>query len=267
MGEPAAVNIPERKIALSLMAHPDDAEFLCAGTLALLRQRGWDIHIATMAPGDKGSATHTREEISEIRRAEAARSAALLDGQYHCLECEDIYILYDRETINRATALLRRVKPSLVFTASPSDYMVDHDMTGKVAQTACFCCGVKNMEVEEQAFEPVPWLYYADPVECKDRFGQPVAPGMWVDIAEAMETKEAMLRCHASQREWLMAHHGIDEYILMMKESSAKRGQGIGAAFAEGFRQHLGHAYPQENLLKKVLADSVTERKNTAFGE
>ncbi len=45
----------DRKVVLALMAHPDDAEFMCAGTLALLKRRGWEILIGTMTPGDCGS--------------------------------------------------------------------------------------------------------------------------------------------------------------------------------------------------------------------
>ena len=61
------------KIVLGIFSHPDDAEMVCAGTLSLLKKEGWEIHIATMAPGDKGTAEYSREEISRIRRAEAAR--------------------------------------------------------------------------------------------------------------------------------------------------------------------------------------------------
>ncbi len=117
-----------RKTVLSLGAHPDDAEFLCAGTLALLHQKGWEIHIATMAPGDCGTVQYSREEISRIRKAEAAKSASLLDGAYHCCECGDIFILYDRPSLLKAIELVRKVKPAIVFTTSPSDYMVDHEM-------------------------------------------------------------------------------------------------------------------------------------------
>ena len=253
------MQLPDRKVALSLMAHPDDAEFLSAGTLALLQRKGWEIHIATMTPGDKGTATHSREEISSIRRAEGTKAAALLGGAFHCLECEDLYVLYDRETINRATELLRRVRPSLVFTTSPSDYMLDHEIASRVTQTACFGCGVKNLEVETEAFEPTPWLYYADPVEFKDIFGNNVAPGMWVDISSAIDIKEEMLLCHASQRDWLITHHGMDEYERLMREGSAKRGEAAGFAYAEGFRQHLGHSFPQENILKQALGDLVVD--------
>jgi LmbE family N-acetylglucosaminyl deacetylase len=246
------------KNVLSLGAHPDDAEFFCAGTLALLRKKGWQIHIATMTPGDCGTVQYNREEISRIRRAEASKSAGLLDGSYHCLECDDIFILYDRPSLLKAIELLRKVRPTIVFTTSPSDYMVDHEMASKLAQTACFACGVVNVETPgAEPFEPIPHLYYMDPAEHKDKFGREVEPGAIVDITSVIDTKEKMLCCHESQRHWLMTHHGMDEYVNMMKNSDRKRGSQINAAYAEGFRQHLGHAYPQDNILKAELGDLV----------
>ena len=246
------------KTVLSIGAHPDDAEFFCAGTLALLHERGWEIHIATMAPGDCGTVQYSREEISRIRRAEAAKAASMLDGAYHCLECGDIFILYDRPSLLKAIELVRKVRPSIVFTTSPSDYMVDHEMASKLAQTACFACGVVNVETPgAEPFEPIPHLYYMDPAEQKDIFGTQIKPGMIVDISGVMETKEKMLCCHESQRHWLMTHHGMDEYVNMMKTSDQKRGQQINARFGEGFRQHLGHAYPQDNILNAELGDLV----------
>ena len=65
--------------------------------------------------------------------------------------------------------------------------------------------------------------------------------------------KEQMLASHASQRDWLLKHHGIDHYLLAMRDWGAQRGRGCGVAFAEGFRQHLGHSYPQDNLLGRLL--------------
>ena len=66
-----------KKTVLGIFAHPDDAEILCAGTLSLLYHAGWDVHIATVAKGDKGSATHTRDEIARIRNTEAINAAAV----------------------------------------------------------------------------------------------------------------------------------------------------------------------------------------------
>ncbi len=250
----------ENRSVLALNAHPDDAEFMCAGTLTLLRQNGWEIHIATMTPGDCGSAEYNREEISRIRRAEAANSAEILDGTYHCLECDDLFVIYDRETLRRAVKLMRQVVPTIVFAPSPSDYMVDHEMTSKVVQTACFACGIPNLEIEgTEPFEPVPYLYYADPVEGMDKLGAAVAPDILVDISSVMTTKEEMLCCHESQRNWLMTHHGMDEYVISMKRFAEQRGQQIRRTYAEGFRQHLGHGYPHDNILGSILGDLVRE--------
>jgi len=246
------------KTVLSLGAHPDDAEFMCAGTLAILRQRGWEIHIATMTPGDCGTVEYNREEISKIRKAEAAKSAKMLEGRYHCLECEDAFIIYDKPTLLKAITLVRMVRPTIVFALSPSDYMVDHEMASKVAQTACFACGVVNIETAGvEPFEPIPYLYYTDAVEGKDKFGSEVKPSMIVDIGCVMDIKEKMLCCHESQRNWLFVHHGVDEYVEAMKALAQKRGQAAGCAFGEGFRQHLGHAYPQDNVLGAELGDLV----------
>jgi len=245
------------KIVLGIFSHPDDAEIVCAGTLSLLRKTGWKVHIATMAPGDKGTVEYSREEISRIRKAEAARAASHIGATYHCLDLADIYILYDRESINRTTALIRTIRPSLVFTASPNDYMLDHTITSQIVQTACFSSGIKNMEVDVPAYEPVPYLYYCDPMEGKDIFGNPVIPSMYANISSEIAIKEQMLAFHESQRNWLLMHHKMDEYLLAMKRFAQKRGQEVNVEYAEGFRQHLGHSFPQDNILKKILGDLV----------
>jgi len=250
----------ETKTALSLAAHPDDAEFLCAGTLALLAQKGWQIHIATMTPGDGGTKEYSREEISRIRTAEAAKSAAILGGQYHCLWCDDVLIMYDRETLLKVIRLVREVRPTVVFAPSPSDYMVDHEMASRLAMTACFSAGVVNVDTgPAKGFEPVPYLFYCDASGGKDIFGKEIVPDILVDVSSVMHTKEKMLACHRSQADWLKKHHNI-EYIGSMKQFSAKRGGEIGTAFAEGFRQHLGSAFPQDNILRAELGDLVHVR-------
>ncbi len=249
------------KIVLGIFSHPDDAEMVCAGTLSLFRKAGWEVHIATMAPGDKGTAEYSREEISRIRKAEAARAAEVIGATYHCLGLEDVYILYDRDSINRTTALIRNVHPSIVFTSSPNDYMVDHELTSLIVQTACFSTGIKNMEVNATPYEPVPFLYYCDPMEGKDIFGKPVIPSLYVNISGEIETKEKMLAKHESQRNWLLTHHKMDEYILAMKRFAAEKGRFAGVSYAEGFRQHLGHGFPQTNILMEVIGDHVIKDK------
>jgi len=243
------------KTLLAIFAHPDDAEIVCAGTLLLMKKAGWKVHIATMTPGDKGSTEHSREEISRIRVKEAGDSAKLLDASYTCLGFEDVYIQYNCETINKTTALLRKIHPSIVFTASPNDYMVDHEMTSKIVQTACFSAGIKNMEVDEPPFEPVPYLYYCDPMEGKDKLGNPVTPSIYIDISSVIDLKEKMLACHVSQANWLKTHHQGNEYLLAMRRFGEKRGQDINVKYAEGFRQHLGHGYPQDDIIHELMSE------------
>jgi hypothetical protein len=66
-------------------------------------------------------------------------------------------------------------------------------------------------------------------------------------------TKREMLACHASQRDWLLRQHGIDEYLDSQEKWGSRRGAEIGVAHAEAFRQYKGHPYPRNNLLLEVL--------------
>jgi LmbE family N-acetylglucosaminyl deacetylase len=244
-------------VVLSVLAHPDDAEFLCAGTLIRLsREHGWQVHIATMTPGDCGSAELSADEISRIRRAEGARAAALIGARYHCLEERDLLITYNERVLERVTRLLREVRPRLLLTHSPADYMLDHEMTSAVARAAAFAAPVPNFLCDRghaPALGHIPHLYYCDPIEGKDLFGREIEPGFCIDVSAVLETKAAMLSEHRSQREWLLKHHGMDQYLQAMRDWGARRGQPHGVGQAEGFRQHLGHSYPQDNLLGQLL--------------
>lgn len=250
-------NIYLNQTVLAIFAHPDDAEFLCAGTLSLLKKAGFEIHIATFTSGDKGTIQHSPEEISHIRKAEAASAAGIIGAGYQCLGFDDVFILYNRETIEKATSLIRTIKPFLVFTHSPTDYMIDHEMASLITQTACFAAGMKNLQLNEEAFETIPYLYYSDPMEGKNKFGEPVHPSVYIDISHEIEVKEDMLACHASQRNWLLVHHKMDEYLQSMKRFAHKRGIEAGVSYAEGFRQHLGHGFPQQNIIKELLFQYV----------
>ncbi|HJT79124.1 MAG TPA: PIG-L family deacetylase [Gemmataceae bacterium] len=244
-------------VVLSVLAHPDDAEFLCAGALIrLARGHGWQVHIATMTPGDCGSAEVGPEEISRTRRAEGAAAAAVIGATYHCLEERDLLVTYNERALDKVTRLLRQVRPRILLTHSPADYMLDHEMTSTLARAAAFAAPVPNFLCDRghpPALEHIPHLYYCDAIEGKDLYGRPVAPGFCVDVSGVIDTKAEMLARHASQREWLLKHHGMDQYLQAMRDWGAARGRACGVAYAEGFRQHLGHGYPQDNLLAQLL--------------
>jgi LmbE family N-acetylglucosaminyl deacetylase len=247
-------NLPQRRVALTLLAHPDDAEILCAGTLIRLADAGWEVHIATIAAGDCGSMTLPRDEIAAIRRKEGIAAAAKIGATYHCLDEPDIQVVFDKATNRKAIELLRRIAPTLLFTHPRHDYMLDHEQVHLLARATAFSYSIPNAsETPLVAGSAIPWLYYCDPVEGRDPYtSEWVRPTTYVDVSRQIDRKIEMLACHASQRDWLRAHHGMDEYIEAMKRHGAERGRERDVAYAEAFVQHRGHPYPQTDLLAEL---------------
>lgn len=246
----------ENRRVLALMPHPDDCEILCAGTLLRLHEIGYEIHLATMTAGDKGSAVLSRDKIATIRRTEAQSGAEVLGAaSYTCLEFADLEIVFDNAARKRVAGLLRRIDASLIFTTPPVDYMADHEITSRLVRDACFNAAVPNYKTDgnEEPIVHVPTLYYTDAIGGHDLFGNPARVSCLMDISAQMERKAEALACHASQREWLRKQHGIDEYLDAMRRWGSERGKQIGVASAEAFCQHVGHPHPTHDLLAELL--------------
>lgn len=245
---------------LAIHAHPDDLEIQCWGTLIQLRQLGCRITLATMTPGDGGSAEHPPKQIAEIRRREAAEAAARLGADYHCLEFRDLSIVFDNDSRRRVTEFLRRTQPDVILTAPPVDYMHDHEITSMLVRDACFNASVPNYRTYQ--WDPaalttkIPHLYYVDALEGKDHYGNRHPVDFTIDISSEIEEKLAALACHASQRDWLRRQHGVDEYLDACRETSRQRGEGAGFSYGEGFRQYKGHPHPIDDVLSKLLRQS-----------
>ncbi len=162
----------------------------------------------------------------------------------------------DQPTLQKAINLFRQVAPSLVFAHAPKDYLVDHEIMSTIARAASFAYGVPNLSTHPlKEGSGVPHLYYCDAFESKDPLGREIKPTIYVDITNQMDKKADMLSCHASQREWLREHHGMDEYIEAMKRQGAFRGEQTSVLYAEAFVQHVGHAYPQNDLLAELFGN------------
>ncbi len=252
---------------LALMAHPDDIEITCAGTLLLLRDAGWDVHLATMTAGDLGSATLPSAVISRIRRKEAAASARLIGAGYTCLGFKDLTIAHAERPKRIVAGLLRDVRPDLLITHPPRDYMADHEETSRLAREAAFGSTIPNWtplpvpgaRARRRAAPPcehMPALLYADPIDLVDHEGRRVAARLVVDVSSVIERKAAMLAAHASQRDWLHQQHGTDEYLDWMRRTGVDRARDFRrktVTHAEGFNPHLGHGFPHDDLLTGAL--------------
>lgn len=252
---------------LAVGAHPDDVEIMCAGTLFLLRELGYELHVATLTEGDCGSEDQPAVAIARIRRAEAAAAAGVLGAEYHCAGFHDLSIFNDDESNRRVTALVREVDAAMVFTHPPGDYMSDHEIASLLVRNACFAASARNYDTsgytDVARSHSIPRLYYAQPLGGIDIFGKPVVPQFYVDVSSSIEKKLDMLSRHESQRAWLRTHHGIDNYIESVREwseqlaNAATLASGRTLKYAEGFRQHRGHSYPSENLLAALLGEAV----------
>ncbi|MBK9168336.1 MAG: PIG-L family deacetylase [Bryobacterales bacterium] len=250
-----------KKRILAIHAHPDDVEILAGGTLALLSAGGHDLTIVTMTPGDCGSAHHSPEEIAAIRRSEAAAAATRIGARYLCAEFRDLSIFSDEPSRRRIVELLRRTRPEIVLTSAPVDYMADHEATSMLVRDACFAAPAANYNTHDlepaAALPAIPHLYFMDPIGGVDRDERPIQADFYVDISSRMAVKKQMLAEHRSQRDWLLHHHGMDDYIDQMERWSASIGKRAGVTAAEGFRQYRGHPYPPSPLLQELLSGYV----------
>lgn len=81
-----------RPVALALCDHPDDIAFTCAGTLALLASRGFEIHCLNLADGGCGSLESGPSETAAMRWAEAQAAAVLMGAEVHAPLFRDLEI-------------------------------------------------------------------------------------------------------------------------------------------------------------------------------
>jgi LmbE family N-acetylglucosaminyl deacetylase len=229
-------------VAFAIMAHPDDIEFVAAGTLLLLRRAGWDIHYLNLANGDCGSVTTGPDETRAIRDREARAAATVLGATFHESLTSDMCIFYDERLLRRLAAIIRRVRPRIVLTHAPADYMEDHMNTARLAVTAAFVRGMPNYRTDPPSdpYEGDVTVYHAMPHGLCDGLRHPVEPDLFVDTTAVQSVKRAALAEHASQKTWLDASQGMDSYLDAGDDAARTVGRMSGRyEFAEGWRRHL----------------------------
>ena len=250
-----------KKRAFAVAAHPDDIEFVMAGTLISLRDAGYEIHYMNIANGCCGSSEYSAEHTATIREREAIAACDSIGAEFHPSLTNDLEIFYDRETLSRLAAVMREVAPEILLVHSPVDYMEDHTNACRLAVTAAFARGMPNF-VTQPPREPVDQtvtIYHAQPHGNRDPLGHVARPQMFVDVAAAMGEKTVMLACHKSQKQWLDTSQGLDSYLETMRDLMREVGRMSGRwLYAEGWRRHLHLGFCSENA--DPLAEALKER-------
>ena len=136
---------------------------------------------------------------------EAKRAAAILGAHFHPPFCNDLEIFYDEKTLRQLTAIIREVKPTIVLTHSPVDYMEDHTNTSRLAVTASFARGMSNFHtIPRQAADNYNCtIYHALPHGLKDPLRKTVMAGAFVNTTSVHQQKLEALKAHQSQQNWL----------------------------------------------------------------
>jgi LmbE family N-acetylglucosaminyl deacetylase len=249
--------------ALAIVAHPDDIEFVAAGTLLLLAQAGWTIHYFNLSGGDCGSTTTGPDETRRIRAGEARAAAAILGAEFHESIANDMSIFFEERLLRRVAAVVRKARPRIVLTHSPEDYMEDHMNTARLAVTAAFTHGMPNYTTDPpiDPYAGDVTVYHAMPHGLCDWLRRPFVPDLYVDTTTVQAMKRRALACHASQKAWLDASQGMDSYLDEGDAIARRVGRMSGRfATAEGWRRHLhlGYSARDDDPLAEALGPVLT---------
>ena len=171
------------RTAIAIGAHPDDIEFYMAGTLLLLKQAGFETHYLNLASGNCGTVEYNSATTRSLRQAEARQGAQVLGARFHPSLTDDLEIVYSVELLRAVSAVVREVKPAIVLTHSPQDYMEDHMNAARLAVTAAFARGMPNFRTvpaREPAEHDVT-VYHAMPHGLCDGLRRRIVPGAFVN--------------------------------------------------------------------------------------
>ncbi len=255
-----------KPVAFAVAAHPDDIELMMAGTLLLLGEAGYELHLMNVADGCCGSATESREATAARRKEEAREAARVLGAHWHPPIARDIEIFYEKSLIARMAAAVREVRPTVMLVQSPQDYMEDHINACRLSVTAAFTRGMPNV-VSDPPLPPTDQevtLYHALPWGLRGPLREQTLALQYVDVSTVLERKRDALACHRSQKEWLDRTQGLGSYLDTMTVMARQVGAASGwFEYAEGWRRHLhlGFCNEKTDPLRQALGDKTISRE------
>lgn len=178
---------------LAIMAHPDDVELTCGGTLLASVARSRRVGIVDLTAGETGS-----RGTPELRAGEAQAAARILGASVReNLHLPDAHLENTpaaREAVIRA---IRTHRPAIVITHARQGRHPDHIATAQLVRDACFMAGLKKLVPELPPHRPRKVLH------CLSYREDAIAPSFVVDISDVFEQKLAAIACYRSQFEGL----------------------------------------------------------------
>lgn len=218
-------------VILGIGCHPDDLEISCGGTLAKYAKLGHKVFMCHIANGNMGHKIIEPDELRTIRDGEARKAAAVLGAaESISIDVGDLLVdSSDVEVRNRLNDVVREVKPDVIITHNPQDYMRDHMETSRLAYDVSFTCTIPHIPSQHPEHEKFPSVYYMDTLA-----GIGFQPTEYVDISDVIDVKLEANACHESQIKWMKEHDGID-FLDFIKTCNKFRGLQCGVPFAEGF--------------------------------
>lgn len=180
---------PQPVELLAIVAHRDDAELLCGGTLARVAAQGHRTGILDLTMGERGTSGD-----ADLRGAEAAAAARLLGVTARAnAGLPDAALQNSDGTRRIVVGLIRRFRPRVVVLPYPAGRHPDHRIASQLAYDACFLSGLAKYDADGEPHRPHKILYSLAFRE------DAVKPTFVVDITDQIETKLAAIRCYASQ--------------------------------------------------------------------
>ncbi len=215
---------------MAVVAHPDDAELLCAGTLARARDDGAAIAICVLCRGDKGQpAGAPIPDLTGVRRRETAAAAALLGAELHHGTSGDSELGDDPHAQPFLLDVVRAFRPTLMLAHGPQDYHVDHRTAAELAEVISWQCASRGVVSASRPLDRPPELWWLDTIGM-----HAFEPGLYVDVSRQVPLKEQMLACHESQ----LRRAGDADFAPLrelMRSHYETRGRQAGVAGAEAF--------------------------------
>lgn len=228
---------------LAVVAHPDDAELLCAGTLARAAADGAAIAICALCQGDKGQTTPRTENLVAVRQDELHQSAAIIGALVMSGGFPDSGLFDAPESREWLCAVMREFRPTLVLAHHPNDYHADHRAASALADAATWMSasvGYRGNESDSpsahsriaDALARPPALWWMDTIGMHGS-----TPTLLIDISDFTGIKRAMLECHMTQLA-RATDTGFAPLVELMELQMSTRGMQGGVAAAEAFTPH-----------------------------